>query len=52
MLVAPGAIAAPTKAITEGTTKSCFRAWKVSEADEMIGEMTACTSDKALGIHV
>ena len=37
----PGAIAQPTKDTVELTTRMSFRAWKVSEAEEMTGAKTA-----------
>lgn len=52
MLVDPGAMAAPMNEMTHGTTRRAFRAWNVSEAEEMRGETTAWTSDRALGTHV
>lgn len=51
-LLEPGAMAEPMNDMTHGTTSRSFRAWNVSEADEMRGEITACTSDRALGIQV
>jgi hypothetical protein len=41
IVVEPGAIAAPIKEIIEGPTRRAFRAWKVSEAEEIRGETTA-----------
>jgi hypothetical protein len=51
-LLEPGAIAAPMNEMMHGTTSRVFRAWNVSEAEEMSGEITAWTSDRALGIQV
>jgi hypothetical protein len=48
----PGAMAAPTKDITEVPTNKAFLAWKVSDADAISGQMTACTSDSEFGTHV
>ena len=52
MLVEPGAMAAPIKEIIEGPTKRAFRTWNVSDAEEITGATTACTSERALGTHV
>lgn len=52
MLLDPGAIAEPMKDITEQPTRSDFRAWKVSEAEEITGATTAWTSERAFGTHV
>ena len=41
MLLEPGAIAAPMKDIEAGPTRSAFRAWNVSEAEEIMGQSTA-----------
>ena len=45
-------MAAPMKEIIQGPTRRAFRAWKVSDAEEMRGEMTACTSERELGTQV
>lgn len=52
MFCAPGPIAAPTKEMRQDPTRSIFRAWKVSDAEEISGQITACTSDSALGTQV
>ncbi len=52
MLWDPGAIAAPMKEMIAVPTRRSFRAWKVSDADEMSGEMTACTRDNEFGTQV
>jgi hypothetical protein len=52
MLLDPGAIPEPMKEMTDMLTNSAFLAWKVSEAEEMTGERTACTSDSAFSIQV
>jgi hypothetical protein len=41
MLVDPGAIAAPMKDNIAGPTRRSFRAWNVSDAEEMMGATTA-----------
>lgn len=41
MLCEPGATADPMNDITQPTTRISFRAWKVSDADEMTGARTA-----------
>lgn len=41
MLVDPGAIAHPIREISAGPTSKALRAWKVSDAEEMIGAKTA-----------
>ncbi len=45
-------MAAPTKEMTDVPTRRVFRAWKVSEADEIKGQMTAWTSEREFGTHV
>ena len=52
ILLDPGAIPAPMKEMTDRPTNSVFLAWNVSEAEEMTGERTACTSDSAFSIQV
>jgi hypothetical protein len=52
MLVDPGAIAAPMNDNIAGPTRNNFRAWNVSDADEIMGATTAWTSERALGTHV
>lgn len=52
MSLEPGAMEAPIKEIMQGPTSRAFRAWKVSDADEMTGARTAWTSERALGTHV
>ena len=41
MLPEPGAIADPMNDIKQATTMIVFRAWNVSDAEEMIGATTA-----------
>lgn len=52
MLWEPGAIAHPTKLMTQTTTRNDFLAWNVSEAKARIGPTTACTNDMEFGTHV
>jgi hypothetical protein len=52
MLLDPGAMAAPMNETMHGTTRRAFRAWNVSDAEEMRGETTAWTSERAFGTHV
>jgi hypothetical protein len=52
MLCEPGAMAEPTNDTTQHAIMMSLRAWKVSEAEEMMGASTACTSARALGTHV
>ena len=52
MLPEPGAMAAPINEMRQLPTRSSLRAWKVSDAEEMSGEMTACTSESEFGTHV
>lgn len=51
-LFEPGAMAQPTNDRVEHPTINNFRAWKVSEADAMMGEKTAWTSESAFGTQV
>jgi len=37
----PGAMAEPMKEIIQGPTSKVFRAWKVSDAEEIRGDITA-----------
>ena len=48
----PGAMAAPIRETMQEPTRIAFRAWKVSDADEMTGPKTAWTRESELGIHV
>lgn len=48
----PGAIAEPTNDTNEVATRRVFLAWKVSEAEEMRGLITACTSESEFGTQV
>lgn len=52
MVFDPGAIAAPMNETTQDPTSKVFRAWKVSDAEEMTGPRTACAKDNELGTHV
>lgn len=52
MVSDPGAIAEPMNDITQHPTMMGLRAWKVSEADEMMGARTAWTRASALGTQV
>ena len=45
-------MAAPTNEISEVPTRRVFLAWKVSEADEIKGQMTACTRESEFGTQV
>ena len=48
----PGAMADPTNDTTQEPTRMIFRAWKASDAEEMTGPRTACTSERLLGTQV
>jgi hypothetical protein len=52
MLLEPGAIAQPMNDTIDGPTRRALRAWNVSDAEEIKGASTACTSDNAFGTHV
>ena len=52
ILLDPGAIAEPMNDTVELTTSISFRAWKVSDAEEMTGATTAWTKESALGTQV
>lgn len=47
----PGAMAAPTNAITVQTTSRLFLAWNKSEADDKMLQNTACTRIIQFGTH-
>lgn len=52
MSLDPGAIAAPTNEMMDVPTSNGFRAWKVSDAEDIKGHITAWTSESELGTHV